>query len=548
MPEWRSRAPALLPGIFSSTSPAASKSSRRVAWALVVGSVLVLSASLRFPVLDNRPLHHDEGVNVYLFAALWTAGVYEYDPEIYHGPTLPYLTLPFAWLSPARTLPETTERTFRYLTATLGTALALSTLLLAPGVGSSAAIVAALLCALSPAMVFYSRYYIHEIPLAAFTFGFIFCGWRTVACSVSGKRALGWAAGAGVFTGLMHATKETFVIAGASALAGLALAALPTFARGRAVTLPARRVLARDLTMFVIAWAGVSTLFFSSFGTHWRGVIASVTTYARYFDLGTSSSGAHVHPWHWYLSLLLYQREGEGPWFSEAPILALALAGVAACLWRRGVAERHLPLVRFYVGYSVSMLAIYSWLSYKTPWCLLGFLHGMIVLAGVGAAALWRVAPGRVGKAAACLLLVGCVAELAGQTLESSFRHQADERNPYVYAQPHRQVQELVDLIQSIATQAPEPPPRTLLLGVDQHANILFDLRRVPGVRLIFGTGIPGSLDAQMIFVGRDHEEELRARLQGPHHVEYFQLRPDVWGALYVRQELWEAHLEASSP
>jgi uncharacterized protein (TIGR03663 family) len=510
----------------------------------VVGTVLVLSASLRFPVLDNRSLHHDEGVNVYLFASLWTAGVYEYDPEIYHGPTLPYLTLPFAWLGPARTLAETTERTFRYLPATLGTALALSTLLLAPGVGSGAAIVAALLCALSPAMVFYSRYYIHEIPLAAFTFGFIFCGWRYVACSVSGKRALGWAAGAGVFTGLMHATKETFVIAGASALAGLALAALPTFARGSAGALPPRRVLVRDATTFVVAWTGVSTLFFSSFGAHWRGVIDSVTTYARYFDQGTASSGPHVHPWHWYLSLLLYQREGEGPWFSEAPIVVLALVGAAACLWRRGIAERHLPLVRFFVGYSASMLAIYSWLSYKTPWCLLSFLHGMIVLAGVGATALWRVAPGRVGKVAACLLLAGCIAQLAVQTRESSFRHQADERNPYVYAQPHRDVQRLVDLIQSIATHAPERPPRTLLLGVDQHSNIVFDLRRVPGVRFVFGSRIPASLDAEVILVESDQEEELRARLQGPHHVEHFRLRPGVRGALYVRRELWEAQLE----
>lgn len=521
---------------------------RRVAWALVAGSVLVLAASLRFPLLDNRPLHHDEGVNVYLFAALWTAGIYEYDPEIYHGPTLPYLTLPFAWLDPASTLAETTERTFRVLPATLGTALAAATLLLAPGVGSGAAIAAALLCALSPAMVFYSRYYIHEIPLALWSFGFILCGWRYLESSACGRRALGWAAGAGVFTGLMHATKETFVIAGASALAGLALAALPGMARGSAGALPPRRVLARDAATFLVAWAAVSVLFFSSFGTHWQGVVASVTTYARYLDQGTAGSGPHVHPWYWYLSLLLYHREGEGPWYSEAPILALALAGSAACLWRRGVDERHLPLVRFYVGYSAVMLAIYSWLSYKTPWCLLGFLHGMIVLAGVGAVAIWRVAPGRVGRAVACLLLAACVAELAGQTYESSFRHQADERNPYVYAQPHRDVQRLVALIGSIAAQTPERPPRTLLLGVDQHANIVFDLRRVPGVRLSFGTGIPRSLDAQMIFIGRDHEEELRSRLQGPHHVEYFQLRPGVTGALYVRQPLWDAHLGASSP
>jgi len=28
--------------------------------------------------------------------------------------------------------------------------------------------------------------------------------------------------------------------------------------------------------------------------------------------------------------------------------------------------------------------------AYKTPWCLLGFYHGMVLLAGVGVALLWR--------------------------------------------------------------------------------------------------------------------------------------------------------------
>ena len=52
---------------------------------------------------------------------------------------------------------------------------------------------------------------------------------------------------------MMHATKETFVIAGASALAGLALAALPGMARGSAGALPPRRVLVRDAATFLVA-------------------------------------------------------------------------------------------------------------------------------------------------------------------------------------------------------------------------------------------------------------------------------------------------------
>ena len=34
------------------------------------------------------------------------------------------------------------------------------------------------------------------------------------------------------------------------------------------------------------------------------------------------------------------------------------------------------------------MVVVYSFLPYKTPWCLVGFYYGMLLLAGVGAAQL----------------------------------------------------------------------------------------------------------------------------------------------------------------
>ena len=46
------------------------------------------------------------------------------------------------------------------------------------------------------------------------------------------------------------------------------------------------------------------------------------------------------------------------------------------------------PLPHFLALYTILLTAIYSAISYKTPWCLLSFFHGMILLAGIGAAAL----------------------------------------------------------------------------------------------------------------------------------------------------------------
>ncbi len=119
--------------------------------------------------------------------------------------------------------------------AAFGAGLILLLLLLAPDLGSAEMLWAAALTAVSPAMVFYSRYYIHEMLLVFFTALTFFCFWRYAN---SGRAA--WAVAGGIGLGLMCATKETFVFA----LAALALAVgsfrrLGALARGRRARLPA---------------------------------------------------------------------------------------------------------------------------------------------------------------------------------------------------------------------------------------------------------------------------------------------------------------------
>ena len=59
-----------------------------------------------------------------------------------------------------------------------GVGLILLLALVADGLGRRATVCAALLTAISPAMVFYSRYYIHEMLLVFFTAWTFVCFWR----------------------------------------------------------------------------------------------------------------------------------------------------------------------------------------------------------------------------------------------------------------------------------------------------------------------------------------------------------------------------------
>src|ERR1051325_9976025 len=146
--------------------------------ALALLAALVGALALRVPRLDVRPLHNDEAVNAVKVSELWQHGGYAYDPDEYHGPTLHYATLPFLWLSGARNPDELKDAMLRVAPVVFGVALILLLLLVADGLGRHAVMWAGLFIAISPAMVFYSRYFIHEMLLVFFTALTFGASWR----------------------------------------------------------------------------------------------------------------------------------------------------------------------------------------------------------------------------------------------------------------------------------------------------------------------------------------------------------------------------------
>src|SRR5262249_11793062 len=146
--------------------------------------------------------------HAFKFREIWEHGVYRYDPNEFHGPTLYYAALPTVLLNGRHSFAETKESDYRLSTALIGIALIPVLALVRDGLGKRAVLLAALLLAISPAFVFYSRYFIQEILLVFFTLGVIASSWRYYR-----SRKIGWLLGIGICAGLMIATKETAVIA-----------------------------------------------------------------------------------------------------------------------------------------------------------------------------------------------------------------------------------------------------------------------------------------------------------------------------------------------
>ena len=201
---------------------------RRSIFTLLLLIIAAGALAFRAPRLGLRPMHADEAVQAARFRDLWQEGRFIYDPNEFHGPTLIYATVPSAILGGDRTFAGTTEATYRAVPVVFGVGLVLLFWLLSDALGWRSAVCAAGLAAISPAMVFYSRYYIHETLLAFFTLAAISCGWRYIC-----GRRLVWCLAAGACIGLMQATKETAAIAYLAAILACGASALCSRWRGQ---------------------------------------------------------------------------------------------------------------------------------------------------------------------------------------------------------------------------------------------------------------------------------------------------------------------------
>jgi predicted membrane-bound mannosyltransferase len=351
----------------------------------------------------------------------------------------------------------------------------------------------------------------------------------------------------------MCATKETFIIT--LAAAGIALG-LNQFwnrtldASGLPIKAPVLNWhhLAGALGICLIVWL----VLFSSFFTNTPGLLDSIRTYSTWFNRAGGNS-AHVHPWHFYFDRLLLFHVHNGPIWSEGLIFVLAIIGALAGFARKGLSDANASFVRFLALYTCALTAAYSLISYKTPWCLLNFWHGMILLAGVGAAVLIYAARFQWARLAATSLLLAGAAQLAAQAWQAAVPFAADRRNPYVYAQTSEGILDLVETVKALSNASPA--------GRHLHINVIAaegDYWPLPWYFRSFDQvgwwdKLPEDPFAPVMIVSAhlqiDEKESHPMR-------EVFELRPGARGKekgvpvflkLYVESELWQNYVARSS-
>jgi uncharacterized protein (TIGR03663 family) len=507
----------------------------RAGTSALVALALTAGLALRAARLDARPMHHDEANQAVKFGTLLERGEYRYDANDHHGPTLYYLSLPAAWLRGQRTLASLDERTLRGVTVAFGTGTILLLPLLSAGIGRTAVAASAILMALSPAMVFYSRMFIQESLFACFTLAFVIAVGRMVT---GGGRT--WSIAAGVAGGLAIATKETSsIVVPAALVACAALWRWPGPAR-----LTVSRPDARSAAAAVGVAFAIAVIFYSSFLTFPAGLIQPFLGAGTYVDRGVDPA-SHAHPWHYYVGLLAYSSSGGLRW-TEALVLVLAIAGAAAA-W--GLPDRARPnrtfWARYIACYTALTTVIFSAIPYKTPWNLLPFYAGVLVLAGTGSSRLLHARPSRAVRGALAAGFIAASGHLGWQAWRASVTYAADPRNPYVYAQTVPDAVRMAARIRNLAALHPDGAHMQVSVIAPPYEQwpLPWYLRAMPQVGYWTAPGDPLALQGPVIVAAIEHTPALEASLGDRYVSEFYGLRPDVLLALFVERGLWDRFL-----
>jgi uncharacterized protein (TIGR03663 family) len=328
----------------------------------------------------DRTFHPDEANQAFTTGRLLESGVYAYQPQDHHGPTLYYAAAAIqkaAGHNDTASLDGTLLRCTPLVFAVFGLVLgvfALKRLMKSfiPG------LLFALLLGTSPFFAFFATDFIQEVLLACFLLMMFWAGVGYLNPGTKWKTGT-WALFFGTAAGLAFATKETCLISFAAA----ALAATPFLVKR--LTREKIRARMRDGVLAVFGFLITACILYSDFGRDFHGVynafIAAPLAYlGRAAGDATASTGAnwHVHPW-WQYFLWLFSGQAV---LANFICFGLAFGTVAIPMARAHRARRNTFL--FATIYALLLLAFYSAIPYKTPWCALQILVPLLLASFLG--------------------------------------------------------------------------------------------------------------------------------------------------------------------
>lgn len=486
-------------------------------------AILIAGFIFRVIFLDHKPPHFDEGINGWFVDQLILRGYYPYDPTNYHGPLHFYILFIFKFLL-GRNL-----WALRLSSSFFGLASVWMMTRFKPFVGKFIAYGAALFTAVSPGMIFYSRYGIHESALLFFSLLALWGYFRL--CTQGDKKSL-WAIGMGVAG--MILTKETYILH----LACFALALLclqiyesyfPSVDAVGNQGQPRYSFTSRDVWIVSGTSVFIILFFYSGFFQSLAGVIDLFRSLVFWANTGEKGNG-HGKPFiYWFFLFARYE------W--------IALAGLVLSFILLWPASRFLRLIGIY---GIGVFLAYSLVNYKTPWCVLQIIWPFHFVA---AAILQRFARhGRrnlkIAAGAAVALAVVC----SGESIRLNFFHNTDETEPYVYVQTFPDVMRMYNRLKTLFQRDPSYYHIPITVVMNSHWPLpwlLGDFTKV----LYYPNTHSGEINGVLVLCDSSVQKEVEKRLKKNYFYEKIRWRAAQEDAMgYYDAEVFKEFFSPQAP
>ncbi len=312
---------------------------------------------LRFYRLEERPFHHDESLHAYYSYYFETEGEYRYNPML-HGPFLFYSNALIY-----RILGDS-DFTARLLPAVFGVLLIYLCLCLSPYIGKPGALCTAFFMAISPTMVYFSRFLRNDIYIAVYCVGILLA---ILMCNET-KKYYYWYIASALFA-LAFCTKEVAYFVAFSFISFGVLLFL----------------FCRDVTCYVSTvkkegrqhWQPLCTCFF----IFW---IVYLPFYTVFFHHPEDWNGFSTGLKYWYHQHQIQRIGGE--WWYYLPFMGLyellpTILGICAFFYiiRKRIKN---PLIYFLIYWFLTSFFLYSYAGEKVPWLLVHIVLPLILLSG----------------------------------------------------------------------------------------------------------------------------------------------------------------------
>ena len=529
-------------------------------WNILGWSIVLLAALVRLWHLGLVPFHHDEGVNGNFLMILYRSGEYRYDPTNYHGPTLYYFALISARLATFLFGTDALNDTaMRIVPALFGVGTVWLVLCLRRYLGAWATIFAAAFVALSPGMVYVSRYFIHEMHFVFFTLAAVVAMLRFYET----KNTL-WSAVSAASLAMIFGSKETAPIS--LIVIGVALAMtwglskispqMSAWIQPERTEIDARDESAGDVTsstrserritastygiaaiLSVAAFVFVIIVFFTSFGHNERGesIANFFKAYNVWRETGTKDQGAAFSQYLWWMLAI------------ETPILVLGMVGI---VWN--LVERRNRFALFCSLWAGGLWLAYSLIPYKTPWLMLNWVLPLALVAGWTVQRVAKIAWSSTRSRSSAMTLAAplfgvAISIIAWQSWMLNAVHYDDDsampvgqnalkKYPYVYVHTKREMHDMLNEIDRIA--AITGNGKSLPIGIfsAEYWPLPWNLRNYTAVGFL---GHVQQTANEIVIIGHINQDAEIAAVAGNNFVRkaVYPLRPGVDLVLWVRRD-----------